>query len=500
MTLFAGYGAAYGTYDSADQRDGGIKLEIKRTARTVRESVTERLWQEHLEGKRSIGIIPIQGDNKCVWSCIDIDSYELDHIELVKQVERRKLPLIVCKSKSGGAHLFLFLKEPEPAGRVMAVMREVAASLGYGGSEVFPKQAEMLLDRGDLGNWLNMPYFGDTRLAVKKTGAGMSLKEFIAAAEKIAIDGQMLESLLRRKGKAPDDPDDLSDGPPCLQHLTQNGFPDHTRNKGLFALGVLARKKSPNHWKELLEGWNQKYMSPPLPADEVASVFRSLEKKDYNYTCKDTPLSTHCNAALCRTRRHGITASDQYPIISGLSVLNTDPPLWFIDIEDRRLVVDSDTLLEYHKFHKKCVEQLRIVYKPLKRETWTEMVSVAMDSVVEIEAPPEVSIFGHMRELVQDFCMNRHRGERQEDLLSGRPWHDQESNRHIFRLKDLQTFFNREGMPVTRPNLTSFIRELGGNNVFYNIKGQGTNCFWVPGEQLKATPHSSVPKLKDDKI
>jgi hypothetical protein len=39
----------------------------------------------------------------------------------------------------------------------------IAALLGFAGSEVFPKQQKILVDRGDTGNFLNMPYFAGSR-------------------------------------------------------------------------------------------------------------------------------------------------------------------------------------------------------------------------------------------------------------------------------------------------------------------------------------------------
>ena len=36
---------------------------------------------------------------------------------------------------------------------------ELAGELGYADCEVFPKQIEIRADRGDTGNFLNLPYF-----------------------------------------------------------------------------------------------------------------------------------------------------------------------------------------------------------------------------------------------------------------------------------------------------------------------------------------------------
>ena len=45
----------------------------------------------------------------------------------------------------------------------------------------------------------------------------------------------------------------FSDGPPCLQALAASGFPQGTRNMGLFNMGVYARSKFGDTWKEVLE-------------------------------------------------------------------------------------------------------------------------------------------------------------------------------------------------------------------------------------------------------
>ena len=45
------------------------------------------LWQKHLGGTDSLGIIPINDDNQCRWGCIDIDSYAgFDHKQLIDKI------------------------------------------------------------------------------------------------------------------------------------------------------------------------------------------------------------------------------------------------------------------------------------------------------------------------------------------------------------------------------------------------------------------------------
>jgi hypothetical protein len=60
-------------------------------------------------------------------------------------------------------------------------LKNASALLGESGREIFPKQAEILVDRGDTGNFLNLPYFaGDRgmRYAFNEQGDAATLDEF----------------------------------------------------------------------------------------------------------------------------------------------------------------------------------------------------------------------------------------------------------------------------------------------------------------------------------
>ncbi len=85
------------------------KTEAKYTV--LREPLTDIVMQHHIEGKQGVNSIPINSDNMCRFGALDIDIYDLDLAELNKKIRKLKLPLFQCRSKSGGAHLFLFLKD-----------------------------------------------------------------------------------------------------------------------------------------------------------------------------------------------------------------------------------------------------------------------------------------------------------------------------------------------------------------------------------------------------
>ena len=157
MSIFDGLKEAHGYFKIENTGSNG---KAKGKAGVLREPQTQKLWENHLTGTGSgLGIIPINSDNMCKWGCIDVDQYPLDHKMLIEKVRKLKLPLVVCRSKSGGAHCFLFAKEWVDAKDMQKSLQNMSSALGYGDSEIFPKQIKLHLDRGDVGNFLNLPYY-----------------------------------------------------------------------------------------------------------------------------------------------------------------------------------------------------------------------------------------------------------------------------------------------------------------------------------------------------
>jgi len=244
-SIFRGLDSAYGTYKIERQND---KNKMVGKGFVSQNPPIMALWQKHLDGiEPSLGIIPIRADNTCTWGAIDIDQYPLDHVQLVSKIAQLKLPLVVLRSKSGGAHVYAFVREPVPAADMQRYLTACAALLGEAGREIFPKQSEILIERGDTGNYLNLPYFGGdrtTRYAVKQDGTAATLEEFFALHEANVQDGPLEAPQGSQKKDAA-----VSDGPPCLQALCAQGFPEGTRNNGIFSLGIYLKKAFPAHGK-----------------------------------------------------------------------------------------------------------------------------------------------------------------------------------------------------------------------------------------------------------
>ena len=318
----------------------------------------------------------------------------------------------------------------------------------------------------------------------------MTLTEFVAYAEAHRI--RDLSTIVVPQHSN----DDLGDGPPCLQYLSTTGFPEGTRNNGLFALGVFCKKKFSN-WQEKLEEFNREFMNPPLPSDEVAGMIKNLEKKEYNYRCSDQPCVSHCNSTVCRTRKFGVGGSDEFPVLTGLSVLDTDPPLWFADVDGQRVELTTDQLQNYKSFHKVAMERMHVCYMMLTQPVWLKMINVAMKDAIKIEVSGEVSTNGRFMELLEDFLITRHRAEKKDEILSGKPWEDEENQRFYFRLRDLEDHLKRAKFEVWGRNKVATELEKIGGKTFFNLRGKGLNVWWVRNEFTRPEPSALPPSIKE---
>lgn len=492
MALFAGLTRAYGTYKVETTKEAGPKLTGPR--HTITGEVNESLWQGHLDGRKRIGIVPIRDDSTCRFGAIDIDVYEgLDYQSVARAIKDSNLPLIPCRSKSGGLHLYLFAKEDVGAETLQAKLQEFASVLGYGGSEVFPKQAKLLTERGDVGNWINMPYFGGDNsetYGMAMTGAPLSMEDFLEYAEVMSVTAQELADTKLDYGA------DLRDAPPCLQYLGKHGCPPGTRNDGLFNFAVYARKVSPETWEKDLYDYNRKFMRPPLTDSEVQGVIKSANRKDYCYTCSKPPIKPHCNSGLCRTRKHGVGAMVGMPILSGLTKYDTRPPVWFVDIDGGgRIELSTEDLQSQQRFQKRCMDVLNTMPMPIKPGVWHALVQALLEKVTIIEAPPDASPEGQLLEYLERFCTSKAQAKARDELLLGKPW--TENGFTYFRLSDFMSYLERNHFRLyTATQVSSIINQKGGGHKFFNLKGKGTNTWYFP-EFAKQTEAHDVPPLED---
>jgi hypothetical protein len=112
------------------------------------------------------------------------------------------------------------------------------------------------------------------------------------------------------------------------------------------------------------------YMKPPLPANEVATIIKQLQKKDYFYKCEDQPLVSFCNKSLCMTRKFGVGPGELNNELSSLTKINGDPPIWLLTVDGSRVELSTEALVSQIIFQKECVAQVNKYPVGMNSKAW----------------------------------------------------------------------------------------------------------------------------------
>lgn len=493
--IFKGYDKAYGVF-RIDHTKAGKKK--KGVAKTIKEPLRDDAWQMHCEGVEAIGIVPLDSNNKVNFSAIDIDDYSIDAQELNDRISKNNLPLILFRSKSGGAHLFIFYEEPAEAKKSREALAFMSEMLGFPGVEIFPKQ-DFRENEEVIGNWINMPYFNaekTDRYAIDPDGNAISAERVIDYIWKRRIRPQSLDHFIEKpsapKKTTQEVAEPLKGGPPCLNRLIVNGFPENTRNNTLFNIGVYFKKSHPSQWKEATKNFNAKHIEPPLPEKEINTLIRSLDVKDYNYRCRETPISTVCDRQRCLTCQYGVKPTDELPKLGRLTKTLTDPPIWHISVVDGgRLELTTEELQSPRKFQLACMDALNVMPPICKPEEWRQIIKGLLENVQVIDVTDEDTPIGRFKAILWEWLEGKLQAIERADILADKPWENDDY--HHFSMKSLQKYLDRERFKELQPNkILQIIREIpGAKKEFVNIDGHGRNLWLIPTRKKEPQENES---------
>ena len=277
--LFKGYSTAFGTYDP---RTLGGEGKQKPQHRSEKRRPKNSDFERHLSGKQPIGIYVLDDNDKVSFAAIDIDEYPIDHAAIASKLKSWDLPLVVCNSKSGGAHLYVFFSQREDPSAVVSALESIATALGYSGTEIFPKQTSRD-EPNSLGNFINLPFFCHPKLSYNCWDGEhqLDLEGFLALAEAKLTTISELEQAIHNAGIMKS----ISD------HSVQDNNPASGRNDFLFKHGCELRRLISDD-KTVASQMRDKNKSAssddhpnfssmgPLSTSEVEKVIESVLKQD----------------------------------------------------------------------------------------------------------------------------------------------------------------------------------------------------------------------------
>jgi hypothetical protein len=478
---------------------GKVTAGGKHDARCLHQPIplNEALATSHLAGEPNMGVaqVPINSENKVKWGAIDVDRYQgMDLAEFTRNCHTSGLPVVVCRSKSGGPHVYLFVKDWVPAQSMMEKLRSLAAFLAFADSEVFPKQAS--LAPGDHGSGINLPYYGGSRnlrYGLNDEGTALlTFQEFYEYAQTKVVTVETFEALNFRP---PPESIILPDGPPCLNRLLSQR-PTENRNIILANVASYLKRAHPEEWEAKLEEINRTHFAEPLPSREVEAIKKSYSKKDYEYQCRTQPLTSVCDALVCRSCRFGV-GFQEVIVLSGTTIkINTSPPTWTVSIvtgtqDVYQLSLTAEELQNQRLYQRKCMEVLNCL-PPLKNtKEWDQAVRDIIGKATVIDVGVENTPTGQFIELTQDFLLNRASTESFEDILRGLPFKN--ASGYHFRARDLWRYLESQRFTSLKQHemIRVLTSNMKGKRIFKVTKEKGMNLILLPlnfHETAKLTP------------
>lgn len=501
-------------------RSYGRFIPGRKAPLTEKSRISTEEFDVHLNGgpkADGVGIVPVRDDKTCYFGAIDIDAHDaapdIDLVDLEKNIREKDLPLTVCRSKSGGAHVYLFGAEPLNAKLVRTALAKWAALLGFPGVEIFPKQHELPTDevgRQQLGNWINLCFHDAINESPLRYGVEGGQRITYLHFLDIAENRRITSAMLVEKAET-----DHGGAPPCIQKIISEGVKGGERNQALYGICVYLKQAFPETWRDKAIDLNARVFEDPLVYSEAKKTINSVSRRDYRYKCGEAPCQSRCNSDVCVTRKFGITGEEKNELHFGappeygkLTRYNSSPVRWDIEIDGKSMSVSTDELSSYRKFVVSALENLAKVLPEMTQSKWRIMLNTMIDTLVEIEAPEEASaagvIFSRLvlflgkLDLSSDGKNKKHR----EQLLAGQPVVQRTKNegRCVFwRPVDFATYLkNNRSEELKGASLWTALSKKGVCHAYLRINRYHTcQVFYLP---LKTNNkiHLVVPEVKSE--
>lgn len=517
MALFRGNDRSYGQWDP-NKPKGSDK-----DSWTEHGAPTAEAFKKHLDGVRGIGVVPVRDDGLCFWGAIDIDNHGLkykgpagdqDFATIEAKVAEMQLPLIVTRSKSGGAHLYLFGSEPLSANAVRALLTRWQKEMEIDGSDcIYPRQSKVDPNATGIakwGNWINLPYYdaaASPRRAIVN-GKQISLDQFLTEAENKAVTKAHIDKLFASEH---------SEAPPCLQALFTKGIDAGERNASAYQVAVYCRKKDPNTAYAMAIDVMNRSTSTPMSYSELSKTVKSATRSSCRYKCQEEPFKSLCDRVACKKLKYGISDTeandlaqrDAMPQFSDLvKYTNTDPVQWEFKVNEVPVRMQTEFLMKFKKVKEQVMEKLNIILPTIKDHEWEEKLRELTAGVRFAEVPADSTMTGVLKTRLDEFV-------RKADLTSdGMSTKDREAMQRgvpvvqvldgqrvvMFRSVDFVNYLKAtktDGIPQ-KDLWFKASRELGvqhsrvrvGNNSFANI--------WYTPVTDELSESQSVPEFKSE--
>lgn len=286
-----------------------------------RREVTQRMYADHLKGLvgAGIGIFPVRDDETVMFAAIDLDEPNFE----LAVVFAGDLPGVqwIESSRSGNAHVWTFFDEPLECWAAKAVLRAACVLNGRPDVEVFPKQDG--LREGMVGNYINLPFFGDERPILHRSGdepdftpPGYALSAFLDEAEEERSSAEEWRRRARALGASPERKAQSGEVfgernglHPCAQYIfdNRNTNPIQVGHRAVVLFALAKMYANCRHYDEaetfdFVNAVNEAG-EQPVPEAEVQRFVANAYRGEFTSTGCDDPLMADYVSPQCGIAR-----------------------------------------------------------------------------------------------------------------------------------------------------------------------------------------------------
>ena len=498
INIFEGLSSAYGQFRKDNNR---LAVKVEGKSFIEKKPVTKELWQNHLNGTGpNLGVFPLTREGTCKWGAIDIDVNNFDYEDLLNRIRKQKLPLIMFRSKSGRAHVYMFMKDFTPAQEVQTVMKKFAGKLGLADKldRVYPMQTS--LSKNDFGSWLNMPYYNQeetSTCAYKDNFDGATIEEFFEMYDKyVQTDlSQHLVEEVKQNIKKPKEKTLEDFLLPCTKNclkLNNNKIPDENRNDYLLHMYTWSMravekgvKKIPEYSKmdaeTLLKYFNQEYMARPVEEKEIQNTIFKSKDKEYKYLCKKPTITKYCDSSACTRHLCGITPLDAEKLVKATQALGkitrylSEPPIFFesVDVKNEngsgykriRIEMQGEDIINKQKWLNKLANQGYFPHISLHEQKSSDFLVMQyerLENCLNEAADEEASEDFEFKSIIYSFVNKMTGSYNKEDLLKNACYVNKDTHELDFKLPSLMEYLKSNHIKIPANQLTLKLKKIMG--------------------------------------
>lgn len=478
-SLFTGRDDVHGYYGSIASAKATDRGKRAGSAATRREPVTTELWQLHLDGKQRLGIVPVLKDGTCWWGCIDVDHYKDEgmHEQIAQRIAELGLPLVMTRSKSNGAHLWVFLSEPVDAAKLRVVLEAFRKKLALPDEhiDIFPRQD----NAKDIGNWMNMPYFGDACHGCGHDGnSDLDLKEFEQFANERIVHPSDLKFQAKSKHELQHKGSPL---PPCIDHMLEEGIGEGGRNDAITQFAIVYKRAYPDDWEERVWEVNDEHCDPPLDRAEMNQIIKSVKFKEFQYLCKKM---TFCDKSACKKREFGVGRGENDGLeIDNVEKIDGEQPIYRFTMFGKTFPVTLDQIAMYKLFRKVVLGATNRIIPNMKDAEWEDILAEQLELMEITEAAPDTQMIDRVMQTFRRFAEGATTEGLDIAVTRGIPYYDETNKRIVFRGDDFMQIIDRQ-LKLDRDRTWVYMRENDTVQMDFTVasKKQKFWCHLVKGD------------------